>query len=85
MIYQYKVLGIKKMDFVSNGEVVKGLQMWVTSPSADPNWITGNEVFKVWVPLGAPLYDRVATLRAGMQITGDCDRKGRPLSIEICA
>lgn len=85
MIYQYKVLGLRKMDFNTDaGEHVTGLQLWVQTASADPAWIGGREVFKVWLAADAPLYAVALGLRPGMDITGDCDRKGRPLSIEIC-
>lgn len=82
MNYMYKVLGVKRLDFVNDeGTPVNGYQLWVCAQTSDPSWLGGIEVFKVWIPYESPLSAAVAQLRTGDQISGECDRKGRPLSI----
>lgn len=82
MNYKYKVLGIKRLDFTNDeGTHVNGYQLFVCSQTSDPNWLGGIEVFKVWIPFDSSLAAAVAQLRTGDEITGECDRKGRPLSI----
>lgn len=82
MNYKYKVLGVKRLDFVnSDGARVNGCQLWLLANTADESWLGGMEVFKVWIGFGAPLFDIVCQLRTGDEISGECDRKGRPLTI----
>lgn len=82
MNYKYKVLGIKRLDFTNDeGTHVNGYQLWVLSGTSDPNWLGGYEVFKVWIPFDSPLAAAVAQLRTGDEIHGECDRRGRPISI----
>lgn len=82
MNYTYKVLGIKRLDFINDaGTHVNGYQLWVCAATADPSWIGGLEVFKCWIPFENPLFGTVGQLRTGDDITGECDRHGRPISI----
>lgn len=83
MNYHYKVLGVKRLDFVApdTGERIDGCNLWVAAPTADAGWIGGIEVFKVWAANGTPLFTQYMNLRSGDEITGDCDRKGRPISV----
>lgn len=82
MNYKYKVLGINRLDFVTDdGNRINGAQLWVCAPTSSPNWIGGIEVFKIWVDAGHRLYDTILQLRTGDTIFGECDRKGRPISL----
>ena len=82
MNYKYKVLGINRLDFVTEeGQRVNGAQLWVCAPTSSSNWVGGIEVFKVWIDVSHQLFDTILQLRTGDTITGECDRKGRPLSV----
>lgn len=82
MNYKYKVLGINRLDFVTDdGNRINGAQLWVCAPTSAGNWVGGLEVFKLWIDAGNPLMPEVMALRHGDTISGECDRKGRPISI----
>lgn len=84
MNYKYKVLGVKLLDFHNDqGEHIHGYQVWCCAPTASTDWVNGVEVFKVWIKFESPLAAIAAGLKFGCDITGDCDRKGRPISIEV--
>lgn len=82
MNYKYKVLGVRLLDFCNDqGEKIHGYQLWVCGQTSDRSWLGGIEVFKVWIAIDSPMAAQVAQLRTGDQITGECDRRGRPISI----
>ena len=82
MNYKYKVLGVKLLDFIYDEAThVHGYQLWVCSPTSDSAWLGGIEVFKIWIAYDSPLAGAVVQLRTGDNITGECDRKGRPITI----
>lgn len=82
MNYHYKVLGVKRLDFTTDsGDRINGCQLWVLAPTSDSAWLGGMEVFKLWSEFGSALFDQVCALRTGDEISGECDRKGRPLTI----
>lgn len=82
MNYKYKVLGINRLDFVTEeGQRVNGAQLWVCAPTSSASWVGGIEVFKIWIDVSNPMLDTILQLRTGDTIHGECDRKGRPLSI----
>ena len=86
MNYKYKVLGVNRIDFnTPEGEHINGVRLWVCAPTADPAWLNGVEVFKLWFPFGSPMFDQVCNLKFAVEITGECDRKGRPLNISVVA
>lgn len=84
MSYNYQVLGVKRVDFfkADKGEKIDGCQLWVSARTSETNWVGGYEVFKVWAENGTPLFDQFMSLRPGDKITGECDRKGRPLDVK---
>lgn len=83
MNYLYKVLGVKRLNFTNDqGTIVDGVQLWLCAPTSNISWLGGMEVFKVWIDVDSPLFDTACSLRHGDEITGDCDRRGKPISIQ---
>lgn len=79
-----KVLAVKNVKFTdeSSGELIVGRQLWLLTPTRDPEW-NGNAVEKLWFREDHELYGLVGSLEYGSELMIEYNRKGKPEELMV--
>lgn len=79
-----KVLAVKNVKFKDDntGELVVGRQLWLLTPTRDPEW-NGNAVEKLWFKEDHEYYNMVAGLTYGTDLMIEYNRKGKPEDLVV--
>ena len=79
-----KVLAVKNVKFndEKTGELVVGRQLWLLTPTRDPEW-NGNAVEKLWFKEDHDLYGMVGGLTYGTDLMIEYNRKGKPEELVV--
>lgn len=79
-----KVLAVKNVKFTDDktGELVVGRQLWLLTPTKDPEW-NGNAVEKLWFKEDDSRYEMVGGLTCGTELLIEYNRKGKPEELMV--